>query len=248
MPDPEYLVQKLEAGAVHKTLTDYGVVIIEGFLSPEQVAKLNGDVDPRLAALRQEGKTAKPPTQVSPSPWIPDLPQARASPSHWMADLVPPQVKWVHNLVDFSKVFCHEILNHELLHDVRRMAFEESGDYWLAYDAVIESGPGTQEQVWHRDWPNYASPKAGAGTTEAEMDKPDAEHPAVLSELKSGDSAVLSGKMVHRGSVNATQYSHRQALALVIIPGILTPLDATRRLPQRMVKAMTPLAQRMVGR
>ncbi|RYP10941.1 hypothetical protein DL764_000377 [Monosporascus ibericus] len=277
---PQPQIQRLpvtgEAAAVHKALADDGVVIIEGFLSPVQVAKLNGDVDPRLAALQQGEKTMKPPTQVSPSPRIPDLPQPRASPSYWMADLVPPQVKRVHNLVDFSKVFRHEILNHELMHDVCRMAFEESGDYWLGAGAVIESGPGTQEQYWHRDQPNYALLKAGPGTAEGmlnfftaltdftpetgitqyiwgshklvEMCKPDTEHPVVFSELKAGDTAVVSGKIVHRGSTNATLDSYRRALALMIVPGILTPFDATCHLPQRVVETMTPLAQRMVGR
>lgn len=250
-----------KAPAVYQALAADGVVIIEGFLSSEQVAKLNQDVDPRLAALRQEAKIAKPPTP---------------SPPYWLADLVAPEVKRVHNLVDFSNVFRHDILNHELMHEICRMTFEESGDYWLGYGAVIENGPGTKEQPWHRDQLTHPLLKTGPGTVEGmlnfftamtdftpengltqyiwgsqklvEQAEPDIEHPVVLTELKAGDTAVLSGKIMHRGSLNASSDVYRRAMALVVIPGILTPMDATSHLPQHLVETMTPLAQRMVGR
>ncbi|RYP12615.1 hypothetical protein DL767_011150 [Monosporascus sp. MG133] len=183
-----------EAAAVHKALEDDGVVIIEGFLSPEQAAKSNGDVDPRLAVIRQGEKIVRLPTQVSQSPWILDLPQTCTSLLYWMADIVPPQVKRVHNLVGFSKAFRHEILNHKRMHDI------SGSDIWGSHKLV-------------------------------EMCKPDAEHPVMLSELKASDTALLSGQMVHRGSINATLDSYRRALALMVVPGILTPFGATCRLP-----------------
>nr|AGS32042.1 putative oxygenase [Epichloe hybrida]AVA32097.1 EasH [Epichloe hybrida] len=260
---PQAQVQRFsltsDPAAVHKALADDGVAIIKGFLSPEQVAKLNADVDPPLFALRQAEKPANP-----------------SAASVWMADLHPAHVQRVHNLVGFSKVFRHDILNHELMHDVCRLAFQESGDYWLGYGAAIENGPGTQEQIWHRDQPDYALLKAGPGTAEAmlnfftaltdftpetgmtqyiwgshkrvELGEPDAEHPVVFTKLKAGDTAVLSGKIVHRGSANATPDVFRRALALMIIPAIMTPFDATCHLSRHMVETMTPLAQKMVGR
>ncbi|KAI1214322.1 PhyH-domain-containing protein [Annulohypoxylon truncatum] len=251
-----------DGAAVYKALADDGVVIIEGFLSPEQVTKLNRDVDAPLISMREDGKISKPPKE--------------GQSTYWMADIVPQYVQRVHNLVGFSKVFRHEILNHELMHELCRLAFEVSGDYWLGYGAVMENGPGTHEQSWHRDQPNYPLLRSGPGTAEGmlnfftaltdftpengrtqyiwgshklvEIGEPDAEHPVVFSDLKAGDTAVLSGKIVHRGSLNATLDTYRRALALIIIPGVLTPFDATCQLPRRVVETMTPLAQRMVGR
>ncbi|OTA60882.1 putative oxygenase [Hypoxylon sp. EC38] len=251
-----------DGAAVYKAIADDGVAVIEGFLSPDQVAKLNEDVDSPLISQREKGKIAKPPRQPNTK--------------YWMADLVPQYVQRVHNIVGFSKVFRHDVLNHKLMHDICRHAFEDSGDYWLGYGAVIENGPGTDEQFWHRDQPNYALLRSGPGTAEGmlnfftaltdftpengmtqyiwgsnklvEIGQPDAEHPVVFTKLKAGDTAVLSGKIVHRGSRNATLDTYRRALALMIIPGVLTPFDATCQLPQRVVETMTPLAQRMVGR
>ncbi|RFU74757.1 oxygenase [Trichoderma arundinaceum] len=207
-PKPQPQIQRFpvtaEGAAVYKALADDGVVIIEGFLSPEQVAKLNHDVDPRLATLRQAKRIEK-----AAQPEIDVI---------WMADILEPQVKRVHNLTDFSKVFRHDILNHELMHEVSRRAFKESGDYWLGYGAVIENGPGTPEQFWHRDQPNYALVKGGPDAPEgmlnfftaltdftpetgmtqyiwgshklAELGEPDTEHPVVFTELKAGDTAI----------------------------------------------------------
>jgi hypothetical protein len=33
-----------------------------------------------------------------------------------------------------------------------------------------------------------------------EIGQPDAEHPIVIAEVKAGDSILLGGRMVHRGS------------------------------------------------
>ncbi|KAG5998981.1 hypothetical protein E4U43_002332 [Claviceps pusilla] len=61
-----------------------------------------------------------------------------------------------------SHVFRHEMLHHELRHKVCRLTFEESGDYWLGYSAVLENGPGAPEQQWHRDQPSYPLVKQGS--------------------------------------------------------------------------------------
>ncbi|KAI1658833.1 putative oxygenase [Daldinia decipiens] len=264
-----------DPATVWKAIADDGVAVIESFLTLEQVASLNKDVDPPLFKLREREKRDMPPTKALPSPWNPDKPQAQLSPSYLMADLVPPEVNRVHNLVGFSKTFRHDMLNHEMLHGLCRLAFKDSGDYWLGYGAVIENGPGTKEQPWHRDQPNYGLLKSGPDAPEGmlnfftaltdctpetgrtqyiwgsnrwiELGVPDADHPVVFSELNPGDTAILSGKIVHRGSANNTN-TFRRALATMIIPGILTPLDATCNLSRNLVETMTPLAQRMVGR
>ncbi|KAI1478852.1 PhyH-domain-containing protein [Daldinia eschscholtzii] len=251
-----------DGAAVYKALADDGVVIIEGFLSQEQVEKLNADVDHPLVSLRESGKLEKT--------------FKEGQSTFWMTELVPQYVQRVHNLVDFSRVFRHDVLNHELLHQLCTLAFEPSGDYWLGYSAVIENGPGTKEQFWHRDQPNYPLLRSGPGTAEGmlnfftaltdftpengrtqyiwnshkrvEIGEPDAEHPVLFSDLKAGDTAVLSGKMVHRGSANITSDFYRRALATMIIPGVLTPFDANCQIPRRVVETMTPLAQRMIGR
>nr|AEV21219.1 putative oxygenase [Periglandula ipomoeae] len=245
--------------AVHRAIVEDGVAIIEGFLSLGQVQKLNSDVDAPLNAFRKQ-----------PKPAIADAEKL------WMADFVPEHVARVHNLVGFSNVFRQEILNHEFMHEICRLTFMESGDYWLGYGAVIENGPGTTEQKWHRDQPDYALIKQGPDAPEGmlnfftaltefnsetgrtqyiwgsnkrvELGKPDADHPVVFVGLKPGDTTIVSGKITHRGSDNLSSDKFRRALALIIVPSVLTPFDATCHLSRKMVETMTPLAQRMVGK
>ncbi|KAG5913187.1 hypothetical protein E4U53_004968 [Claviceps sorghi] len=122
--------------AIHRAVVEDGVAVVQGFLPPEQVRKLNRDVDAPLLADRNRPR-----------------PQGTDTDKLWMADFIPEHVARVHNLVDFSHVFRHEVLNHPLLHAVCRRTFWDSGDYWLGYGAVIENGPGTEQQKWHRDQP-----------------------------------------------------------------------------------------------
>jgi len=257
-PSPKRFCLNSDPAAVHKAIIEDGVAVIKGFLSPEQVQKLNRDVDAPLDAFRKQEK-----------------PPVTNSNRLWMADFVPEHVARVHNLVGFSKVFRHDIMNHEFMHELCRLTFMESGDYWLGYGAVIENGPGTGEQKWHRDQPEYPLIKQGPGTPEGmlnfftaltdfnsetgrtqyiwgsnnrvELGEPDDDHPVVFVDLEPGDTTVLSGKITHRGSDNLSN-ELRRALALMIVPSVLTPFDATCSLSREMVETMTPLAQRMVGR
>jgi len=257
-PIPKRFCLDSDPTAVHRAIIEDGVAIIQGFLSPEQVERLNRDVDGPLHAFRKQTK-----------------PTAKDSKRLWMADFVPEQVARVHNLVGFSTVFRDDIMNHEFMHEICRLTFMESGDYWLGYGAVIENGPGTAEQKWHRDQPEYPLVKQGPGAPEGmlnfftaltdfnsetgqtqyiwgsdkrvELGEPDDDHPVVFVDLKPGDTTILSGKITHRGSNNLSD-ELRRALALMIVPSVLTPFDATCHLSRELVETMTPLAQRMVGR
>ncbi|KAG6072263.1 hypothetical protein E4U15_007017 [Claviceps sp. LM218 group G6] len=245
---------------IHRAIVEDGVAIIEGFLTPEQVQKLNKDADAPLKADREKSRLKPDKTDDT---------------EFWLADLILDHVARVHNLVDFSHCFRHEILNHELLHKICRLTFQESGDYWLGYGAVIENGPGTSEQIWHRDQPNLPLVKEGPDAPEgmlnfftaltdfdaetgktqyiwgsnkwAELGEPDADHPIEYVGLKPGDTTIVSGKITHRGSHNRSD-KMRRAVPIVIIPSILTPFDATFHLSRELVETMTPLAQKMIGR
>nr|ATW01306.1 EasH [Claviceps gigantea] len=244
--------------AIHQAIVEDGVAVIEGFLTPEQVEKLNRDVDARLLAYRNRAR-----------------PEVTDKQKLWTADFVLEHVARVHNLVDFSHVFRHEILNHGLLHEICRRTFWESGDYWLGFGAVIENGPGTEQQKWHRDQPIYPLVKQGPDAPEGmlnfftaltdlddetgrtqyiwgsnkweELGTPDALHPIENVALKAGDTTIVSGKVTHRGSANLSR-KFRRAMPIMMVPSILTPFDATCHLSRELVETMTPLAQKMVGR
>ncbi|KAL4930453.1 phytanoyl-CoA dioxygenase family protein [Aspergillus undulatus] len=245
-----------DPAAISKAFQEDAVVIIEGFLTPVQVAKLNADLDPLFA--RQRAAPPEKPLMASA-----------------LSSILPPQQKRVHNLVGVSRVFRHEILNHPLMHDLCKRTFAPLGEYWVATSGAIENGPGTPEQVWHRDMsvhpvlrPIPDAPEmmmnfftaltdftVESGATQhimgshklADVRPPDAEHPVALGIVKAGDSIVIGSGMVHRGGLNATSDFYRRSLALVFYPCHLTPYEASTHLPRRLVESMTPLAQRMIG-
>ncbi|KAG6016487.1 hypothetical protein E4U54_001306 [Claviceps lovelessii] len=212
-----------DPAAIHRAIVQDGVAVIERFISPELVQKLNRDFDARLAADRNRPKADDTGRQ-----------------KFWLADFIPEQVARVHNLVDFSHVFGHEMLNHELMHKVCRLTFEESGDYWLGYSAVLENGPGAPEQQWHRDQPSYRLVKQGPNAPQGmlnfftaltdfdaetgrtqyiwgsnkldELGTPDADHPIERVGLKAGDATVIGGNITHRGSANLSDQFRRTGL------------------------------------
>ncbi|KAL4928046.1 phytanoyl-CoA dioxygenase family protein [Aspergillus undulatus] len=241
---------------IFKALEEEGVVIIKNFLTGEQVSKINRDVDP-LVARQREGPSPLKPMEGS------------------LAALLPPQQKRVHNLTGVSKVFRQDILNHELVHDLCRRFFPSTEDYWLLTAAIIDHGPGTPPQVWHRDWLSHPMVRSGpddpgmlisfftamtdftaeSGATEfvsgshkvVELSPPDAAHPMMLAEMKAGDCFLTSNKMVHRGGANNTTDYYRRGMSLAFMSCVFTPYEATTNLPRKLVESMTPLAQQMIA-
>ncbi|CAG8254907.1 unnamed protein product [Penicillium salamii] len=249
----------LNAGVdkILKAFEDDGVVVIEGFLSPEQVRQLNSEIDPYLARLRD--------------------PECAADPSfnYSLAKLLPSQQKRVHSLTAKSPTFRYEILNHELMHELASAVFEPVGDYWAVSGAVMDNAPGTPAQPWHHD--QVTSPlfnNAGdapetfinffsaltdfteeSGATQfiwhshkgEGIMEPDENHPVVTAVIKAGDSVLLNGKVVHRGGANDSDYFTRRAFTLVLQPSVFTPYESNLHLSRQLVESMTPLAQKMIG-
>jgi verruculogen synthase len=261
-PQPQPEVRRFpvtaDAAEVVKALSDDGVVIIEKFLSADQVIRFNAEIDP-----------------VMKNNWSLSERRASSKPSPWLVDILGPWTRRVHNAVEVSKVFRHEVLNHNLMHDISRLALEAHGDYWLSSSGIIENCPGAKRQSWHRDQapntlfqqgPDKPSILLNFFTALTDFDDetgyteyiwhshkevavidPDEEHPIVVTKLKAGDAALLSGNIVHRGPDNVSEERYRRSMALCVVPAMVTPFEATFHLNRSMVETMTPKAQKMIG-
>jgi verruculogen synthase len=249
----------LSAGAdkVIKAFRDDGVVIIEGFLSSEQVRRLNSEIDPYVARLRDPA-------------YCPDH-----SFNSSLAKMLPSQQKRVHNLAGKSPTFRYDVLNHQLMHEVAAAIFEPVGDYWAVSSVVLDNAPGTPGQPWHHDqrisplfnntgdapesFINFFTALTDfteeSGATQFlwhthKMEgilEPDEDHPVMTADIKAGDTVLLSGKIVHRGGANDTENFTRRAFSLVFQPSIFTPYESNLHLSRQLVESMTPLAQKMIG-
>ncbi|PKX88482.1 phytanoyl-CoA dioxygenase family protein [Aspergillus novofumigatus IBT 16806] len=240
---------------INQAFREDGVVILEGFLTPAQVDKVNCEMKPHLAKVRG-GNMRYGPMDTS------------------LETTLEPERRRIHNLAGLSETFRQDILNHPLMHELSRRVFSEFGDYWQYAGSVIDCAPGTPDQFLHRDQPAQKLFNVGPDAPEGFInfltaltdftktngatrfvwgshrdwiDKSDENHPIVVAEVKAGDSLFFSGKIVHGGSFNGTNDTYRSSVALPIVPCIMTPYEANIHIPRSTVETMTPLAQRMIG-
>ncbi|OIW35099.1 toxin biosynthesis protein [Coniochaeta ligniaria NRRL 30616] len=234
-----------------------GGVIIESFLSPEEVLAFNKELDPAIAKL-EPGSTHKE--------------------DKFIAEFHGDETKRLTNLVTHSKIFREKILEMEIAHDLAKTVFEEdAGSYWMTTAQVIEIGPGNKAQTLHRDLENTrpyvdmgpSGPEAMINFLIALSDFeeengatrviPQSNHwpdfndrgtpeMTIPAEMKAGDCLFISGKVVHGGGENRTTAVHRRGVAFTFQPSFLTPEEAYPFLvDMETVRQMSKRAQRMIG-
>lgn len=243
----------MSAGAdkVFEILQEDGVLIIEGFMTPEQVKAFNSEVDPYMKkwelgqGTMQEGYLAN--------------------------------MKQLSSLPLFSKTFRDDLMNHPLLHEVCAKAFgPESGDYWLTTSSVLETDPGYPGQELHREHDGLPlcttlgkqSPEAMLNFLTALTDFTDengatrvlpgshlwddfsqgaSTEDAVPAVMNPGDTVLFSGKTLHGAGKNQSKDFLRRGFPLIMQSCQFTPVEAAVAIPRSLVETMTPLAQKMVG-
>jgi ectoine hydroxylase-related dioxygenase (phytanoyl-CoA dioxygenase family) len=237
-------------------MLEYGGVIIEGFMSPDEVKQLNNDIDAPFEAM-QKGS----------------LSEVGA-----MRDFHGEQTKRLTNMVSYSKVFRDDILNKDLLHEILQAVFaEDNGSYWMSAAQAIEIHPGNKAQKLHRDQGQFRvftllgpeAPEAvvnfltaltpfteingatrvipGSNKWEdfTDLGCPEDTIPALLNP---GDALLITGKTVHGGGANRTENEKRRGIALSWSVGYLTPEEAYPfQISKDIAKTMTKRAQKAIG-
>lgn len=242
--------------AVLKAIRDDGAVIIKGLISPDQVTRLNQDVQPAMDSLGTGSKHD----------------------NEWVREFHGSATKRLLNVVTLSKTFREEIMENNLIHEVcEEIYLKDAGGYWMNTAQVIDVGPGAAAQPLHRDqWQfpifTYCGPEAPEASVNfivalssftadngatrvipgshkwdnlAENGLPSDTLPA---EMEPGDAVFITGKVVHGGGANTTDDSIRRGIALVFQCSYLTPEEAHPFLVDRaLARTLTPRAQRMLG-
>ncbi|MBC2641983.1 MULTISPECIES: phytanoyl-CoA dioxygenase family protein [unclassified Rhodococcus (in: high G+C Gram-positive bacteria)] len=239
-------------GVVHED----GGVIIEGFLTPEQVERFNSEVEPAIGA-------------IAPGAKIDD---------ETVQEFFGSQTKRLTNMVTHSEVFRKEIVDHDLLHALGDAIFlEEAGSYWMVTAQVIEIGPGSPAQPLHRDLENWypflslgpKGPQTGVnffialtefneanGATRVIPGSnhwPDYEdrgtpEQTIPATMNAGDVLLFSSKVAHGGGANLTTDFHRRALSIGLGPSILTGEEAYPFLVSMdTARSLSPRVQSLIG-
>ncbi|MFI5830021.1 phytanoyl-CoA dioxygenase family protein [Streptomyces sp. NPDC051578] len=244
------------AEEILKIVTRDGGVIIKGFLTGEQIARFNAEIEQPLQALKP-GSTHE---------------------NDIVAAFHGSNTKRLTNLVTHSATFRSEVIDHPLVHEISDLVFlQESGTYWMTTAQVIEIGPGNKAQMLHRDLENWF-PFIGMGPGGPEItinflvaltdftevngatrvipgsnhwsdfeDRGTSEQtiPAVMN---AGDVLLISGKTAHGGGANRTGDEYRRGLAFTFNAGFLTGEEAYPFLVDReLARTLSPRVQRMLG-
>ncbi|MFF5389665.1 phytanoyl-CoA dioxygenase family protein [Streptomyces sp. NPDC013012] len=237
-------------------VTRDGGVIIEGFLTQEQIVRFNAEIEQPLRAL-------------APGSLHED---------EIVAAFHGSNTKRLTNLVTHSATFRSEVIDHPLVHEISDLVFlQESGTYWMTTAQVIEIGPGNKAQMLHRDLENWF-PFIGMGPSGPEVTinflvaltdfteengatrvipgsnhwsdfedrgTPEQTIPAVMN---AGDVLLFSGKTAHGGGANRTGDEYRRGLAFAFNAGFLTGEEAYPFLVDKeLAKTLSPRVQRMLG-
>lgn len=233
-----------------------GGVVLDGLLSPEQVATMNSELDKPLGQL-QAGSTHN---------------------SKSIKEFHGMNTKRLTGLTTCSKTFRDYLLDNDVCHNISEQIFHpQMGTYWLTTAQVIQIGPGNKAQKLHRDQDQFQvfspmGPQAPEATinflvaltdfTEEngatrvipgshkwpDFSVPGDPQDTIPAEMKAGDACLILGKTVHGGGANKTASEYRRAISLPFQASILTPEEAYAHItPPEIVQSLSLRAQRMIG-
>lgn len=230
-------------------LRKHGAVVVSEFISVDDVAAINQELDPhvdaRSAGFRSEDDTFYGSNTVR-----------------------------IQALASKSPTFISSILLNELMKDVGDdMLLPNCGNYWMSQAETIFIGPGNPAQVLHRDDLNWSVAQTlgidlqvsvlvalGDYDTEvgATMVIPDSHlmpitqpinaEDAVPVELQPGDALLYLGSTVHGGGANRTANRVRRALYMGFLVGWLTPEEAVSfGVTEELAASLSPRARQLLG-
>jgi hypothetical protein len=253
---PQRMLRRFDIGDgfedVMAAVADDGSAIVEGFVGPDLLARLNAELDAPISRK---------------APGSSDV-------GEMMGWFWGRQTKRFTRLAAIAPSFT-ELLDHDFMHRWARR--ELKGDYWLNTGQAMIVGPGEGAQFLHRDiaiWPfieaaGLAAPQAMVSVLVALSDfteevgatrvipgshkwpdfhrapSPDETVPAVMP---AGSAVLYLGKTVHAAGANTTAAQWRRGLHMSFCLGWLTPEEASPvGVPWEIARTYSPRVQRMLG-
>lgn len=246
MHDIERLKASEPTREITQALLSRGVVIVEGLLDPDLLARFNSELDPFLdVADSARGR------------FINDA----------VAWFFGERTRHVTGVAAKSRVFATEILSHPIyMATCDAVLGPNCAQYVLNLAHVLDRGPGSGQQLVHRDqdvWIHLPTPHpeiqlasvialvdftADNGATRVvphshhwEPDRIPAEDELVAAEMPAGSAIIYLGSTLHAGGANTTANQWRRGMHLSYCVGWLrteenqylaTPLDTVKSLPR----------------
>jgi ectoine hydroxylase-related dioxygenase (phytanoyl-CoA dioxygenase family) len=212
---------------VAAVLDEHGVVVVDQMLDAALLDRFNRELDPLLAA---------------------------ASPDHGDA-FINPAIAWffgsrtrhVTGVAGMSPVFGAEVMVHPMFLGVCDAVLGPNcAGYQLNIAHVLDRGPGSEQQLWHRDelvWVHLPTPHpevqvasmialedftAANGATRIvpgshrwPRDRDPAPHEVAVAEMPAGSAAIYLGSTLHAGGGNTTEATWRRGMHCSFVVGWL---------------------------
>ena len=251
-------LQRVESGAsvelVIKALERDGAVIVEGLLDQDVLARFNAELDPLLevAPLAKD------------RPFINDAIQ-------WFFGA---QTRDVTGVAGRSRVFATEILVHPLYRAVcDAILLPGCASYQLNIAHVLERGPGSDQQLLHRDeavWVHLPRPhhhvqvasvialvdftadngatRVVPGSHEWPDDRFATDAELIPAEMAAGSAVLYLGSTLHCGGANVTSDVRRRGMHVSYCAGWLrTEENQYLATPIDVVRTLPREAQALLG-
>jgi ectoine hydroxylase-related dioxygenase (phytanoyl-CoA dioxygenase family) len=234
---------------VMTTIEHDGAVVVEGMLSPDQLARLNAELDPYLdgAAPDHEGSFLNP----------------------TLGEFFGERTRHVTGVAGKSRVFATELVTHPILLAACDSALGPScARYHLNLAHVIDRGPGAEQQWPHRDdegWAVYmhdpipelqlasvfalvdftadnGATLVASGSHRWPRSRKAKEDELAPVEMAAGSAVIYLGSTIHAGGANTTTNQWRRGMQVSYALGWLrteenhyltTPPDVARTLPRQ---------------
>jgi ectoine hydroxylase-related dioxygenase (phytanoyl-CoA dioxygenase family) len=239
--------------AIVEILQEDGAVIVEGLLSDELLGRFNDDLEPLL-----EGA---PPGSTT---FINEV----------IAWFFGDQTRHVTGVAGKSRVFATEILTHPLYLGLADGVLRSScSRYQLNLAHVLDRGPGSEQQLLHRDqdiWPHYPAPhpevmlasvialvdftadngatRVAPGSHRWEPGREATDEDLVAAEMPAGSAVVYLGSTIHAGGANVTSSCRRRGMHLSYCVGWLrTEENQILATPLDVAKTLPRESQELLG-
>lgn len=239
-------------GAIVGALQEHGAVIVEGFLAPEILGRFNAEIDPLLAAADPERKFLNPTIE-----WF-----------------FGNKTRHLSAVSAHSQTFAEEILPHPVYMAVCDEVLRPNcAAYILNIAQVLDRGPGSEQQLLHRDeavWAHLPKPHptlqlasiialadftAENGATRIVPGShrwPDAreaqESEIAVAEMKAGDAVIYLGSALHGGGPNSTDGVRRRGMHVSYCVGWLrTEENQYLSVPPAVARTLPRRSQELLG-
>jgi ectoine hydroxylase-related dioxygenase (phytanoyl-CoA dioxygenase family) len=251
-------IERIPAGGpaqdIVEALERDGAVIVEDLLDPDVLARFNAELDPFLANA----------SLAKDRPFINDVVQ-------WFFGA---QTRDVTGVAGKSRVFATEILTHPVYRAVcDAILLPNCASYQLNIAHVLERGPGSEQQLIHRDelvWVHLPRPHpevqlasvialvdftADNGATRVAPgshrwldDRIATPDDLVPAEMAAGSAVVYLGSTFHCGGANVTDGERRRGMHVSYCLGWLrTEENQYLATPIDIVRTLPPESQALLG-